>query len=109
MTVESQELMISEELNLGQEIAETVIPGNGKKIYIEEFYGSAAFTSNSVVRIVWDYGGNDEILWSIKGEGQMPFKINRTGDGSKKFALVCENGELGKLFMSAYAVVIVEV
>ena len=84
-------------------------PASGKHLYINCFHGSAAFTQNSVVKLVWKYDHateSEEILWAVKGEGCMPFiaEIPATDtDGIRKLAVVCDNGETGPLVMAGYA------
>ena len=96
------------EIASSTEGADEYVPANGATVEIKKFAGTAAFSVNSVVRLVWDYGGAaEEIVWTIKGEGKMPFDYEVIGDGTKKLAVVCENAEAGGIYMSGYALLLV--
>ncbi len=97
------ELKVSEEIASGQSVADTRIVPNGKDIKVVRFKGEGAFTANSVVCLVWDYGGaGEEILWSTKGADDTDLYIIRQGDGVKKLAVVCDNGEAGPVVMTGW-------
>lgn len=103
------EIKISAEVPLGNEYAEYHVPANGKKFTIVKFFGEAAFSKNSVVKLLWDYNAaGEQILWSIKGSSSMPLNIELTGDGVKKLAIALDNGELGSVFMSGYVLILQE-
>ena len=117
MAVPEDKLFVSEEIAGGDVAADFIVPAVGKIVRILEFYGDAAFTQNSVVRLVWDMEGPDETqIWTIKGEGSYPLGVvvlsdlfpALLSDGVRKLGVCCENGESGPLFMSGYARVLVE-
>jgi len=96
------------EVTSGQEVADTYVPANNKAIEIILFHGQAAYSANSAVKLVWDFGGaGEEVLWSIKGGGDMPAHhietFTKIGDGVKKIAVTLDNGEAGNIFMSGLA------
>jgi len=106
----------SKEVAGSTEEANTYTPPTGAKITVVEFEGDAAFTSNSVVSILWDYNtANEEPVWTIKGSRITKQKFTTdgagnalTGDGTKKIAICLSNGEAGSLYMSGYAKLLVE-
>jgi len=97
-------LYISKDVTAGTEETDTFIPANNKKVYIHEMHGSAAFSKNSAVKLVWDYGGANKVIWSIKGDGGTPqaFRGEKigTGNGVKVVALVLDNGETSNVLMT---------
>lgn len=98
-------LKVSEEISSGQEVADTYTPPDGAEVWLSEFHGNAAFTTNSAVMLIWDYNGAGEtIIWSTKGSSifDIPTEI-QGADGVKKLALVCSNGETGDLVLSGCA------
>lgn len=98
------ELEISKEVAASTEDCDTYTPANGSVVNILKFVGSAAFSPNASVKLVWDWDGAGEtVLWSHKGEGVAPKRFQVTGDGVKKLAVCLDNGETGALFMSGYA------
>jgi len=102
-------LRVSEEIPGSTDSFEEYIPTPGKEILIRLFHGSAAFTQNSYVAVIWKFmhaTETEEIIWSLKGEGKMPFKHTIPAsevDGIRKLAVVCSNGETGNLIMSGYS------
>jgi hypothetical protein len=98
------ELKVSEEIAASTDVCDTYTPANGAEVWIEEFRGNAAFTTNSAVMIVWDYNTvNEEIVWSTKGAEFFQHQLKITGaDGTKKLALCCSNGEAGALVLSGF-------
>ena len=87
--------MIAEEVAATAEvISDTVIP-NGETWEITRFAGSAAYLDDTIVCLVWDRGGGgEEIITCTHGDQNLEFSeesIQRTGDGTKKLALVLTN------------------
>lgn len=84
----------------GTETAETVISANGKKITLTKFVGNPTSSAKCCCEVVWDYGGaGEEKLWVISNGPGIPTEITTldgggdiTGDGTKKLALVLNNG-----------------
>lgn len=77
----------------GTEQAKEVVIANNQKILIDKFIGVASESANARIKLVWDYGGTDELLWVISNELPMPDEIyfEKTGDGVKKLAIVLSN------------------
>ena len=67
--------------------------------------GEAAFDANVAIKLIWDYGGTEEILWITKGSGYRDKLIRRTGDGVKKLAIALENGLASPVLLEGYAYV----
>jgi len=100
------------ELKLSKEVAATTeeyvefTPAAGKNILIFNFSGSGSYSVNSVIKLIWDFGGSEQLIWTIKGERPMPFKHLIPGasvDGIKKLALSLENTALGPVYLSGFA------
>ena len=111
MATEIVELKVSEEISASTDVCDTYTPASGKNVYLLEFFGDAAFSENSVVMITWDYGGgSEEIVWSTKGSARDNGlkELIGTGDGVKKVAVCCSNGETGALVMFCKALLGVE-
>lgn len=106
------ELIISQEVPAGTEVASSMVPASGKKTVINIFQGSAAYNPNAVCKLVWKFGsGSETVLWTVKGESQLPTKIELPIgeiDGVNVLAITLDNGNSGNLFMSAYAVIVSE-
>ncbi|GAF72805.1 unnamed protein product, partial [marine sediment metagenome] len=51
-----KELLISKEVSASTEDCVSATPANGKKVIIGGFHGEAAYSANSAVKVVWDYG-----------------------------------------------------
>ena len=99
-------LKVSEELATSTAVADVATPGNGKNVRVTQFKGDAAFSKNSVVKIVWQYDHAtlpEIIIWSTKGSVLLKMDdVITDADGVKKLALVCDNGETGDLILSGY-------
>jgi len=98
-------LKISKEVNANTEDAETVVPASGKTLVITRFVGAGAFSQNAVIKLIWDYSGTQDVIWTIKGTSRMPFQHTIPAadtDGIKKLAVALDNSHSGKLFMSGY-------
>ena len=76
--------------------------------FITTFHGEAAYDTNCAVKLIWDFGGTEEILWSTKGSAILDIEITRTGDGVKKLALTLDNGLAGAIIMSGMAKIVQE-
>ena len=98
-------------LSLTENFQEYTPPANST-VKIVSVVGEGAYTVNSEIRVVWDYGGgNPEILWSMRGSSKFNNTIeidSSKTDGVKKLALVVDNGELDSLSMSGYMAILVE-
>lgn len=103
-TLTTVELRVSEDIAAGQDVSDTYTPPDGATVWIIDFHGDAAFTTNAVVKALWEYGtGSESILWSCKGADRFTNPIKITGaDGIKKIAISCSNGETGNLILSGY-------
>lgn len=101
------DLRISELVSVGAEEAETYTPASGKTVSVLKFQGDSPFSKNSVTRIAWKYDTVNEVtLWTVKGSSRLDEKIeipSNEVNGVNKIAVVLENGELGSVYMSAYA------
>jgi hypothetical protein len=95
-----KELSLAKEVSSSTTEANTVVPASGKEVTVTKFSGHAAYSVNSCVKAVWDYDGTEEIIWSTKGDDTEEIHHTLTGNGSKKLAIVLENGEDGALVMS---------
>jgi len=104
MKVTYREIRISDEVQAGMTVAATAVPASScTEVCLADFHGESAFTQNSVVKCVWDYGSeNEEILWSTKGSSKETDIFKEVGGpfGSKAIAVVLENGENGTIVMS---------
>jgi hypothetical protein len=105
MAITEVELKVSEEVAAGTDVCDTYTPANGVEVWLTFFHGEAAFTSNSSVMVLWDYGGAGEtVIWSTNGSDRNNYQIELTGaDGIKKVALCCSNAETGPLVLSGIA------
>lgn len=98
----------------GSEACDVQVVPNGKKVQVISFRGEAAFSTNSAVKLVWDFNGAGETtLWSIKGSSEIGPDVAEdfpvmTGDGVKKIAVCLDNNEAGSVFMSAHAILEIE-
>ena len=103
------EVRISEEVAAStEEYDDSCVPATGN-FDIVVFHGEGAFDPNAAVKLVWDFGGgSEEVIWTIKGSGSMPFRITLTGNNSKKLAVTLDNGMSGSIFMSGYFKIIQE-
>lgn len=105
-----QTLYISKDVASSTEDSDTYVVPNGKTLEIVHMMGEAAFSPNSAVKLVWDWGGAGEtILWTIKGSSEIGPDVaedfpTMTGDGVKKIAVSLDNNEAGSVFMSGHVV-----
>ena len=87
-------LELAEELAPSTDVAITVIPVDGAEVRLVEFEGNAAFSKDSLVSLVWDYGPSEVIMKSTKGSiDSKLYKILGTGDGIKKVGLILQNAD----------------
>lgn len=104
-------IRLSEAVPSATQVYKEYVPPAGSTIYLMDILAEAAFTINSEIRIVWDFGGVEEILWTMRGSSQFNYRItidSSKTDGIKKVALVADNGENITLNMSAYLTILVE-
>jgi hypothetical protein len=79
---------------LGRVIKDQV-PSSGKTWEIVRFVGSAAYSPDASVKLVWDLGGaSEEVIASTHGDANVELVRQVAGDGTKKLALVIENDSL---------------
>ncbi len=112
MAIQEIAIRLSESVPLATQIYKQYTPPAGSIVYLMDLQAEAAFTVNSEIRIIWDFGGQDEeILWSMRGSSKFEPKLtidSSKTDGNKKIALVADNGETLALNMSAYVTILVE-
>lgn len=101
-------ISLSKSVAATTEDVSTFIPATGD-FWVTGFCGEASFDTNCAVKIIWDYGGTEEILWSTKGSTNVPLNIKRTGDNAKKIALTLDNGLAGSVIMSGMCTIIQDV
>ena len=90
------------------EVCQTITPP-AKDFYVTKFIGSAAFSQNCAVKLVWDMGGaGEQVLWSIKGSSEITEEFELTGDGVKQLAICLDNGLTGPVLMSGFAKIVWE-
>lgn len=98
------DLFKAAEVSATTDIAETHTPANLEIVSFHNFWGNSAHTPNAVISVIWDYEGTgEEILWSTKGtieQEDISFIPPKTGDGTKKIALVLSNSSSGPLILS---------
>ena len=100
------EVIKSGEVPAGQELVQAFAPpaGPAKIVF---FRGSAVFSPNSVVKIVWKYDDpGEEILWSTKGEVEIHqvFDLG-TVNGTDEAAIILDNGESAIVVMSGMGLI----
>lgn len=99
MGIEIKELIISKRSAAAESTASAYVPPNGAILIIESFNGESGFSTDTVVRLEW----NGVIIWTTKGSGKMPFeKVIDDCDGTKKLALIVDNGINSSIYLSAY-------
>ena len=97
-------LKVSELLNGNASAADFLVVPNGKIAIITEMVGSTSVTENTVAKLVWDYdSGNEQVLWTVEGNGMLPRHMCVQGDGVKKLAIEVENPPGGPRWMSGSA------
>lgn len=78
---------------LSTEVDEYVVP-DGVELFIKRIGGNGRYGKTSV-RIVWDYGGANTVLFSTSGDDQQELtSVSIIGDGAKTLAIVLDNDEL---------------
>jgi hypothetical protein len=98
--VTDRELKVCQSINSSSSVSDTYTPANGEKIYIDRIIGNAAFSINSIVEAIWDPDGTPEIFWLTKGAADEDMISDEfTGNGTKKLAIKCTNGEAGAIKM----------
>jgi len=99
MSVEYKNLKLIQEVSAGITIANTYVVPSGVVCNVYKFRGNAVYSKNSIVKAVWDYNGNEELIAVTKGDVELDLAFEVTGDGVKKLAVVLENGEAGPIIM----------
>ena len=103
--VTKTEMVLSQEVAASTTQSVLVTPDSGPFI-IRTFEAQAAFHVNCVVRLNWDAEGDNIPIWTIKGNGSMPFIKELTGDGVKKLELSLENSlTTGPVYLSGYVLI----
>jgi hypothetical protein len=112
-----QYLKIAEEVTGETQVMDAITPDSGKKITVIQFIASAYPSQNSAIRLVWKMAHateTEEEVWTVKGNGTMPIDQEDPGhiitdaDGVRKLGICCDNGEVGAMYMSGWAKVLVE-
>ncbi len=99
-TVTKRELKVCQSINASTYVSDTYTPLSGEEIYIDSLFGNAAFSVNSIVEAIWDSDGTPEIFWLTKGScNEDTINDSFVGDGTKKIAIKCTNGESGAIKM----------
>ncbi len=71
------------------------VPASGKTWEVVRFAGSAAYSPETSVKLVWDLGGaGEEVIAATHGGANIELVRQVVGDGTKKLALVLENDSL---------------
>jgi hypothetical protein len=76
-----------------EEFSDTIIP-DGDTWEIEEFRGNAAYLDDTVVSLIWDPAGANDLIACTHGDGTTSLDINFTGDGVKVLRLALTNDTL---------------
>lgn len=82
----------AEVVSAGSDLAFSIIPDLGVKVYISHFHGSHSSSENATISAVWRYGELDEQIIDVANTGVK--KLVATGDGESKIALVFSNTEV---------------
>lgn len=86
----------------GQSLRVSYVPATGEDCTLLEFSGHAGLSSDSLVCVCFDEGGDDVVLWSTTGDstenGLSEGPV--TGDGVKKFELILDNSTGDALTMT---------
>lgn len=105
------ELKVSKVVTLLLDEFQSYTPPAGSELIIDTFVAEGSYSTNSVAKLLWKFNtGSEQVLWSIRGHGVLPFKIRippEEVDGIWKVAVSCDNGDLSNLLMSAYVRIIV--
>jgi hypothetical protein len=104
-------LKVSQSVNSGSTVADTYVVPNGKTATVIYFQASAPDSPLALVRLSWDYGGGGESdEWIEQRDGKFPpnHYPQFTGDGTKKLAIVADNGCSDTYYFNGYAVLEVE-
>ncbi len=94
------EIKLSKEVASATSDAETYIVPSGKNAFVRDVCGDGSASPNAVIKFIWDYGGTDELIWTIKGSATVPVEKSFLGDGVKKLAVELENTSSGPMFLS---------
>lgn len=64
------------------------VPASGEIWLVSKFVGSAAYVSDVVVQLVWDFDGPGEtIVYATHGDASFDAGSSFVGDGTKKLAI----------------------
>jgi hypothetical protein len=101
----SNTLRIAQSVLASTQVADTLIIPNGETATVEYLSASCPDTPLGVACLIWDYGGTEEVLWVFQREGIKPSEdvISVVGDGVKKLAVCCDNGDTTDYFFNAFA------
>lgn len=71
------------------------IPASGKVVYFKRFGGSGSSVPATIIKIIWDYGGTETLLFSTHGNfiDEPSEEVSITGDGTKKLTIVLINDQ----------------
>ena len=98
-----QILRLSQEVTAGTIVCSAVTPPKNAMFVVEKFVASGALQPDAVVRIVWDWGGVDEVLWTSKSPDSAPEEFKRPcKTGTEEFRLCLENNHSSDLYLSGY-------
>lgn len=70
--------------------------------YLSELGGNAGLSPDTVVTIIWDYGGSEEILYCIHGSGEQNVEIELDADGTKTLAIKLINDQSTDDFLGGF-------
>ena len=77
--------------SLDEDSSDSVIP-SGEVWTIRKFVGAGAYLDDTIVSLIWDYGGaGEEMLASTHGDATIELLKELTGDGTKKLSIVLTN------------------
>jgi len=102
----SNTLRVSQVVLAGTTISDTLVIANGSVATVKIFEASCPDSPLCIACLVWDPGEvGEEILWVFQREGIMPQEnaVTVTGDGVKKLAVCCDNGDASDFYFNAFA------
>lgn len=77
------------------------IPPTGT-FFISQLGGNGGANTDTVVAIIWDYGGDDEVLFCTHGDSNQLVNIELTGDASKKLVIKLINDQGSDDFLGGF-------
>lgn len=81
-----------EDVDANTESRDEYVPASGDFL-LTEVGGNSAPSADTSVKIIWDYGGTEELLFSTHGDAHQQVDITLTADGVKKLAIVLTNDQ----------------